>query len=66
MVCVVGYGGADYYSVVVTTEPTYIVISSYDDAADELDSCCGCCIVNVSHGNVVSASAGDPSHLCLP
>lgn len=50
----------------VPTEPTYIVIPSYDDAADELDTCCGKVIVNVEPGNVVSASAGDPTHICLP
>lgn len=42
-----------------------MVMLLYDDVVDEFELCCGCQIVNVLFGNVVSVLVGDYFYLCL-
>lgn len=51
--------------IVVFIEFVYIVIFLYDDVVDEFDMCCGCEIVNVVFGNVVSVLVGDYIYICF-
>lgn len=61
---VVGQVGLEYYQLVVIIEFIYILILLYDDVVDEFSLCCGCSIVNVLWGNVLSVLVGDFLYLC--